>query len=1211
MHREISKRTGWARREARSRARLAGCFVNGVFIWLCGFSAVAHASELVFENPNFLEGDTGSNVHEIEVLLDQSSRQPVRIGFSTRAASATVGEDFQAAMGELVFVPGALEPGLPGANESEDPLTRALVLAEGFGVDVLAELDDPVGLAFPPQESPFGDSLYAASLNQNGIGVSDYLVRINFLGEIEDFVALFPEADPTSLEFAPTDSRYGDYLYVSANNRDGSRPGDQGGTIQRVDIDGNVVDLTPIGIPFGPGEPGELAFGIGTDFGDLLFLANSVGSPGDILGVLPDGALSIVVDDGLFEDQDSGLAPRSLAIDLQGNYGGLAYFGEFGRRCSCLKKLYPDGRVEAFVDSLPGDPHAIAFAPDGPFEGHMFVALDDGAEGSVVRVLPSGEILDFVSGLQGFLIGNGKDVIEFSHDGSVMYLADYYGDRIYRIAPSTVLQLEIVGDVKGESDEAVYIDFESPTLVGLDHEAMLVTIIDDDDGDLPPAIEFESEIRVLEDSGAHAFFVGLQDDQTPLDVMMIDVALQDSELMRIQRIRRDETESGVWIEFETISDRFGRSTLELKVLDSLGQAAGMEIPVTVDPVNDPPSLLPISDVHVPLEQSLVEVGLEGIGSGADNELDRLGLSVSIQGSSPLPSVSVVYTSPDDTGQLLFAVDDAVRVDGSGHLVEVVLDDNSDAESFTRQQFRLTYEAIPSIEPPEDQDPIVRILSPEPFQIIVPDLSFHPLLATVPIRFQAIDDRRIDRVEIYANDRRIGEVQGGSEAFLWDEVEVGDYRLMVVAFDDAGQQASSDPVDFAVSGIAGRIAIVRNHSAPEIRVLTEYLYEIGYETDLYRMREWEVSELDAYDLIIWHQSAEEAFELDEVRLAAMHALHDSGIPFYFIGAGPSQALSESWSNLTGFGRIPDGPDSIQAAFSGEAVEEIQNGRYGRIGEAAFEIQSGFGVAETFGSFVVAGTRERAAMVAYPGPDDVNGGGVRKVSQVFSILGPHSQGREALFRSLFQNSVCWLLRCAPCNAVDLELIDPEELEVSGRESQIAYRVKVKHSGECEGTGVKLDLEIPDGARIAHAASSRGVVQVEPSGLRFELGRMASASEALLEWTVDFSRSGEVKIMANLTSNNVEVTDLNNRFEWTSSVVGLPSEAAATLQIRMTPLGGLEISVDALQRDPGAVFQIQRSQDLRAWETWKSVSAGNWESISSNFGVGGQFFRAFAVD
>ena len=440
------------------------------------------------------EGDEAEREIVITPQLNHSYPFPLLIRAETHQQTATNVEDYVPATYTITFPAGKLTSGLPRPEASNDPITRLVNIEEGFGVDMLADITRPTSLAIAYHQPGFEDGLYVAQTIHNNDATSDKIFHVSFDGStIEPFVTLLPEADPTGLEFSHQDSPFAPGLYVSSNNRDGGRPGDWGGTIQRIDAEKSVVDFTGIGTPSGPGEPGEIAFGPFGWMKDLLLAVNSVGRPADLLNIAFDGDLEPLLNDGLFDQSNAGLAFRSLAIPPEDSlYGDWIYLGEFGRECLCIKRWHPERGLESFTHDLEGAPHGMIFTSGQVFGDSLYVAIDLGNEGKLLRIDTQGHVSEFISGLQGFLYGNGKDVLEFDHDNELLYLSDYYGHRIYRIGKEEApIRFSILGDTIPELDETFLIDF---TMGEPEYSYQVPVTILNDDGDTPtPEPEPEPE----------------------------------------------------------------------------------------------------------------------------------------------------------------------------------------------------------------------------------------------------------------------------------------------------------------------------------------------------------------------------------------------------------------------------------------------------------------------------------------------------------------------------------------------------------------------------------------------------------------------------------------------------------------------------------------------------------------------------------------------
>jgi len=478
--------------------RSATCSV--VILFQC-FSSFAQVTDENVSLKNItpqevIEGDDGDRVIEILPQLQKSLPFPVVVGITTRPQTATSIEDYTPISKTATFPAGRIHTGLPRPESSGDALARLINIQLGFGMEMLADITRPTSLAISRNQPDFEEGIYVAQTMHNNDTKPDQIFHVSFDGtSVKTFVSLLPEADPTGLDFAPLDGPFKPGLYVSSNNRDGGRPGDWGGTIQWIDSEQNIVDFTGIGTPNGPGEPGELAFGTHGWMRDLLLVVNSVGSPADILNISFDGELEPLFSDGLFDQSNAGNAFRSLAIPPEDSpFGDWVYMGEFGRDCVCIQRWHPERGLKPFVSNLEGSPHGMAFTSGSLFGNNLYVAIDLGNEGKVLRIDSNGTISEFISGLQGFLYGNGKDVLQFDEEHELLYVSDYYGHRIYRIGEEEgPLEVTIHGDTTPEPDETLLVEMNTSN-----NDVLLqipVTILNDDGAipELGPEPEPEPE----------------------------------------------------------------------------------------------------------------------------------------------------------------------------------------------------------------------------------------------------------------------------------------------------------------------------------------------------------------------------------------------------------------------------------------------------------------------------------------------------------------------------------------------------------------------------------------------------------------------------------------------------------------------------------------------------------------------------------------------
>ncbi len=148
------------------------------------------------------------------------------------------------------------------------------------------------------------------------------------------------------------------------------------------------------------------------------------------------------------------------------------------------------------------------------------------------------------------------------------------------------------------------------------------------------------------------------------------------------------------LNFTPVANANGSATITVTVND--GQAANNTVvrtfTVTVNPVNDTPTLGTIANRTIAENAGLQTVSLSGIGTGAANETQSLGLTATSSDTSLIPNPTVSYASPNTTGSLSFTpVTDA---NGTA-TITVTVNDGQSANSTTTRSFTVTVTAVNS------------------------------------------------------------------------------------------------------------------------------------------------------------------------------------------------------------------------------------------------------------------------------------------------------------------------------------------------------------------------------------------------------------------------------------------------------------------------------------------------------------------------------------
>ena len=312
---------------------------------------------------------------------------------------------------------------VPGKVYCQPSVPAGFIIVE-FATDV----NNPTCLAFPHSGSTFDSFLYVGSNtaptdpyygNPSKQAQDDFIFSLDSQGEPAVFVSMDGESDPVSLAFGPgVGGDFGNYLYISANNRDGYIWGDYGGAILRVDSSKTLTDFTPHHPASGTMyEPVGIAFGSGVGgFGTDLYVANSDDVPADIVTVNSSGIVSVF--------RDFNIGPQFVEFGPDGDF---LYFSNYINET--IMRVEHQATTPEFVASVPL-PRGLQFDSNGYFGESLYVVSPNPIN-KIMRVI--GETSEtFASGFMRLAGG----AMAFSPDGKSLFVADMDADKIYRICKS-------------------------------------------------------------------------------------------------------------------------------------------------------------------------------------------------------------------------------------------------------------------------------------------------------------------------------------------------------------------------------------------------------------------------------------------------------------------------------------------------------------------------------------------------------------------------------------------------------------------------------------------------------------------------------------------------------------------------------------------------------------------------------------------------------
>jgi hypothetical protein len=150
-----------------------------------------------------------------------------------------------------------------------------------------------------------------------------------------------------------------------------------------------------------------------------------------------------------------------------------------------------------------------------------------------------------------------------------------------------------------------------------------------------------------------------------------------------------------------VTNGFGTATITVTVNDggSANNTVVRTFTVTVNPVNDPPTLSAIGNLAINAGAGLQTVNLAGVGTGAANETQTLTITASSSNPGLIPNPTVNYTSPNATGTLTFTP--VAGMNGSS-TVTVTVNDGGSSNNIATRTFTVTVNSAPTISPIANQ-----------------------------------------------------------------------------------------------------------------------------------------------------------------------------------------------------------------------------------------------------------------------------------------------------------------------------------------------------------------------------------------------------------------------------------------------------------------------------------------------------------------------------
>jgi uncharacterized repeat protein (TIGR01451 family) len=205
-----------------------------------------------------------------------------------------------------------------------------------------------------------------------------------------------------------------------------------------------------------------------------------------------------------------------------------------------------------------------------------------------------------------------------------------------------------------------------------------------------PTISTVAAQTINEDTGTGAIPVTIGDAETPAASLVLSASSSNPALVSNSSITLGGSGANRTVAVVPLANQSGSATITLTVTDGDGASASNSLLLTVNSVNDPPTLNAISDLVLFTNSGPQTVNLTGITSGAINEAQILTVTATSSQTSLVPNPTVTYSSPATNGSLL--LHPSMTATGTA-LITVTVQDNGGTANGGQNSTSRTFNVI--------------------------------------------------------------------------------------------------------------------------------------------------------------------------------------------------------------------------------------------------------------------------------------------------------------------------------------------------------------------------------------------------------------------------------------------------------------------------------------------------------------------------------------
>jgi hypothetical protein len=210
----------------------------------------------------------------------------------------------------------------------------------------------------------------------------------------------------------------------------------------------------------------------------------------------------------------------------------------------------------------------------------------------------------------------------------------------------------------------------------------------------PPTLNALANVTINEGAGLQTVnLTGIASGATnEVQTLTVTASSSNSGLIPTPTVNYTSPNAAGFITFTPVALAYDSATITVTVSDggTSNNVVSQSFTVTVNPVNQPPTLNALADVTFNENAGLQTVNLAGISSGAANENQTLAVTASSSNTGLIPTPTVTYTSPNATGSIRFTP--VASANGSA-TITVTVNDGGTSNNIVSRSFTVTVNQV--------------------------------------------------------------------------------------------------------------------------------------------------------------------------------------------------------------------------------------------------------------------------------------------------------------------------------------------------------------------------------------------------------------------------------------------------------------------------------------------------------------------------------------